>query len=210
MGEVVGRRSGILVPARKRQRQRPETHGGTDSHLPGGPPLNRAMLHRAPVAVFCLCLCANDLAPPLLMAFADLRMHLRSKVHDDEPDHIGSGASTPPNGTATPRPDPTDKRLPSIVNGYFAQVRDSLRSRRKSSAPPVHSVSINPASPSTTPCNAQDREQGVSQYQGRRRGLCALVWRYRGNDRETPPESAEPTAHQWSHPISEGQRKSRR
>ncbi|KAK3628691.1 Serine/threonine-protein kinase [Elasticomyces elasticus] len=64
-----------------------------------------------------------------------------SKPHDhDEHDHIGSGASTPPNGsgTATPRPDLTDKRLPGILNSYFAQVRDSLTlSRSKSTADPV-------------------------------------------------------------------------
>lgn len=41
---------------------------------------------------------------------------------DDHHDHIGSGASTPPNGTATPRPDAHhDKRLPQLVNSYFAQ-----------------------------------------------------------------------------------------
>ncbi|TKA78810.1 hypothetical protein B0A55_02236 [Friedmanniomyces simplex] len=72
------------------------------------------------------------------MASADL-LRPYSKPHDDEHDQIGSGASTPPNGTgtATPRPDPTDKRLPGIINSYFAQVRDSLtRTRRKSSAEP--------------------------------------------------------------------------
>ncbi|SMR48274.1 unnamed protein product [Zymoseptoria tritici ST99CH_1A5] len=44
-----------------------------------------------------------------------------SKPHDEDHDHIGSGASTPPNGgTATPRPDLHDKRLPGLSN-YFAQ-----------------------------------------------------------------------------------------
>lgn len=51
-----------------------------------------------------------------------LRQAMMRKPHDDEPhDHIGSGASTPPGGTATPRPDLTDKRFPGIINSYFAQ-----------------------------------------------------------------------------------------
>jgi serine/threonine protein kinase SCH9 len=58
-----------------------------------------------------------------------------SRPHaEDDHDHIGSGASTPPHGTATPRPDLTDKRLPGIVNSYFQQVRDSLCARSKPSA----------------------------------------------------------------------------
>lgn len=43
------------------------------------------------------------------------------KSHDaEDSDHIGSGANTPPGGTATPRPDLIDKRLPQISN-FFAQ-----------------------------------------------------------------------------------------
>ncbi|KAK4620709.1 Serine/threonine-protein kinase SCH9 [Fulvia fulva] len=61
------------------------------------------------------------------MANADLAA-THSKTHDEDHDHIGSGASTPPNGTATPRPDlHTDKRLPGLLNSYFGQVRDSFR-----------------------------------------------------------------------------------
>ncbi|WPH02142.1 Hypothetical protein R9X50_00499700 [Acrodontium crateriforme] len=75
------------------------------------------------------------------MSSADM-LHLRSKSHlDDEHDHIGSGASTPPGGTATPNPDFVDKRLPGIINTYFTQVRNSLSGRSASRA-----VSINPAS----------------------------------------------------------------
>ena len=81
------------------------------------------------------------------MASADL-LRPYSKAHDDDAhDHIGSGASTPP-GAATPRPDFVDKRLPSIINSYFGQVRDSLRPRSKSTA--------NSASPALPP---PEREQ---------------------------------------------------
>lgn len=53
--------------------------------------------------------------------------------NDEDHDQIGSNSSTPP-GASTPRPDPTDKRLPGILHSYFGQVRDSLIPRRKSSA----------------------------------------------------------------------------
>lgn len=89
------------------------------------------------------------------MASADL-LHPYSKLHDDHDDHIGSGASTPPGGTATPRPDLIDKRLPGIVNSYFAQVRDSLRSRSKSSA-----SSANPA-PAPPKDTAQEEQPEYS------------------------------------------------
>ena len=71
------------------------------------------------------------------MASADL-LYPRRKLHEDEHEQIGSGASTPPNGTATPRPDLVDKRLPGLVNSYFVQVRDSLRapSQRSSTSAP--------------------------------------------------------------------------
>ncbi|KAF2678376.1 Pkinase-domain-containing protein [Lentithecium fluviatile CBS 122367] len=57
----------------------------------------------------------------------------RRATNDEEHDQIGSNSSTPP-GASTPRPDPTDKRLPGILHSYFGQVRDSLIPRRKSSA----------------------------------------------------------------------------
>jgi len=47
-------------------------------------------------------------------------LHGSQKVHDDDHEHIGSASSTPPNGTATPRPDLHDKRLPGL-SSYFAQ-----------------------------------------------------------------------------------------
>ncbi|RYO73539.1 Serine/threonine-protein kinase [Alternaria arborescens] len=53
--------------------------------------------------------------------------------NDDGHDQIGSTSSTPP-GATTPKPDPTDKRLPGILHSYFGQVRDSLMPSRKSSS----------------------------------------------------------------------------
>jgi hypothetical protein len=70
--------------------------------------------------------------------------------HDDGQDQIGSTNSTPP-GATTPRPDPTDKRLPGILHSYFGQVRDSLMPSRKSSS------TVNPSPAPVT--SAQDRLQ---------------------------------------------------
>jgi protein-serine/threonine kinase len=75
---------------------------------------------------------ANALLPPS-----------RTSADDDNPDQIGSNSSTPP-GAATPRPDPTDKRLPGILHSYFGQVCDSLLPRRTSAVNP------SPAPPPST------------------------------------------------------------
>jgi protein-serine/threonine kinase len=70
----------------------------------------------------------------------------RRPHEEDGHDQIGSNGSTPP-GAATPRPDPTDKRLPGILHSYFGQVRDSLLPHRKSSN--------NNSSPAPAPSSAQ-------------------------------------------------------
>ena len=44
---------------------------------------------------------------------------------DDTHDQIGS-ISTTPSGVATPRPDPSDKRMPGILHTYFGQVRGRI------------------------------------------------------------------------------------
>ncbi|OAG24115.1 serine/threonine-protein kinase SCH9 [Alternaria alternata] len=48
--------------------------------------------------------------------------------NDDGHDQIGSTSSTPP-GATTPKPDPTDKRLPGILHSYFGQPKPSNLSR---------------------------------------------------------------------------------
>lgn len=73
--------------------------------------------------------------------------------NDEDHDQIGSNSSTPP-GASTPRPDPTDKRLPGILHSYFGQVRDSLIPRRKSSA-----VNPSPAPASTTEASSPKEKE---------------------------------------------------
>lgn len=78
-------------------------------------------------------LVANHLPPP----FSQRAQH----PHDEEPDQIGSNASTPP-GAQTPRPDYVDKRLPGIIHSYFGQVRDTFRSRPKSARNSIDHTNI--------------------------------------------------------------------
>ena len=42
-----------------------------------------------------------------------------SRFDEENHDHIGSAT---PSGVVTPNPNPTDKRLPGIIHGYFGQV----------------------------------------------------------------------------------------
>jgi serine/threonine protein kinase len=82
----------------------------------------------------------------------------RAANDDDSHDQIGSTSSTPPGGATTPRPDPTDKRLPGILHSYFGQVRDSLLPRRKSSA-----VNPSPAPASSASSTSHGRPESVRE-----------------------------------------------
>ncbi|CAK4031951.1 Serine threonine- kinase SCH9 [Lecanosticta acicola] len=77
------------------------------------------------------------------MASADTA-HVHSRMHHDDDhasDDVDSRSTSPPNGgTSTPRPDLLDKRLPGIVNSYFAQVCDTLRLRSNSAAVTANSA----------------------------------------------------------------------
>lgn len=76
------------------------------------------------------------------------------RATNDDLDGDQSTSSTP-TGATTPRPDPTDKRLPGILHSYFGQVRDSFLPRRKSAA-----MNPNPApASSTTP----DRPASITE-----------------------------------------------
>ena len=72
-----------------------------------------------------------------------------SRSDDDAHDQIGS-TSAPPSGVATPRPDPSDKRLPGIMHGYFGQVRERS--------------STSPTSPSQCALATPATDTGISSY----------------------------------------------
>jgi serine/threonine protein kinase SCH9 len=57
------------------------------------------------------------------MAFTDNYLSSYRPIEDDGNDNIDS--DTPRSGIATPRPDPSDKRLPGIMHSYFGQVGSS-------------------------------------------------------------------------------------
>lgn len=83
-------------------------------------------------------------------------VHESSRTADDDHDQIGS-ISTTPSGVATPRPDPSDKRLPSIMHSYFGQVR----ARSCTSPPPPGFCAL------VTPAV----DMGVASYQPEQHGL---------------------------------------
>ena len=71
---------------------------------------------------------------------------------DDTHDQIGS-ISTTPSGIATPRPDPSDKRMPGILHTYFGQVRER----------PFTSPSDQDSSPSTHPTTIMENANPTSK-----------------------------------------------
>ncbi|ORY14807.1 kinase-like domain-containing protein [Clohesyomyces aquaticus] len=81
---------------------------------------------------------ANPTAADLLRQ----AMMQRSSEDDAHSDQIGSNSSTPP-GAATPRPDPTDKRLPGILHSYFGQATppQTPRTRSHEGKPPTSNLS---------------------------------------------------------------------
>jgi hypothetical protein len=90
----------------------------------------------------------------LIMAFANLlRRPDRAEREDDGNDHIDS--DTPRSGIATPQPDPSDKRFPSINSSYFPQVGTS------SSTIPT------PGLPNSLAPAASDETEDYSSLQGR-------------------------------------------
>ncbi|KAH5807447.1 hypothetical protein HBI93_242720 [Parastagonospora nodorum] len=79
-------------------------------------------------------------------------MMQRGANEDESHDQIGSTSSTPP-GATTPRPDPTDKRLPGILHSYFGQATPPQPPRTRS-----HESKPKPSSLSRT-SNASDKSK---------------------------------------------------
>lgn len=132
------------------------------------------------------------------MASADLLNH--RKPHDEEHDQIGSGASTPPNGTATPRPDLTDKRLPGLINSYFAQVRDSLNMSSSDSPAPAPAVEHMPEDLSRQESTSPSQVEGGALEQSMVASLADLhvslpqsPGTKHSNAYPTPPPSKSPS-----------------
>ncbi|XPS73511.1 Non-specific serine/threonine protein kinase [Ascochyta lentis] len=132
----------------------------------------------------------------------------RAATHDDDGhDQIGSTSSTPP-GASTPRPDPTDKRLPGILHSYFGQNQatppQTPRTRSQEGKPPTSSLSrtslaSNNSRESKT-SNKSDKETAVV---GAPKGKLAVVIS-EGRDLR---ESTDPYCviqFQWAEYISDG------
>ncbi|KIW08486.1 hypothetical protein, variant 1 [Verruconis gallopava] len=107
--------------------------------------------------------------------------------HDDDLDHIGSNASTPP-GAHTPRPDLVDKRLPGIIHSYFGQVCDSFRSRPKSASSSIDHTSTLPSSPNSK-MGSEKRHTDESTLEGDRQRQPAC----KASEASLPTAPASPT-----------------
>jgi serine/threonine protein kinase len=83
---------------------------------------------------------------------------ISTRAPDEDSDHVGSGASTPPGGVSTPRPDFIDKRQPGLAHAYFAQVCPSSPARPLSllrsatHGPPT--LNMDPSHPSYSPSSS--------------------------------------------------------
>jgi hypothetical protein len=98
------------------------------------------------------------------MPDANLLRPTSTRAPDEDSDHVGSGASTPPGGVSTPVPDFMDKRQPGLAHAYFAQVCHSFRAPFTSSTHPAcpsslsrnvtHGRNMNMDPSSTSPAGA--------------------------------------------------------
>jgi hypothetical protein len=142
-----------------------------------------------------------------------LTPHRRTNNDEDSgQDQIGSTSSTPP-GATTPRPDPSDKRLPGILHSYFGQVRDSLMPQRKSSVANSYPASTSSAQsrpesvqeekesptrqnmlPSPTP-SASSRAPSTSQLAGESEKLTEGAFAPPQNQ-ATPPQTPRTRSHE--------------
>ncbi|KAL1610232.1 Serine/threonine-protein kinase [Paraconiothyrium brasiliense] len=83
--------------------------------------------------------------------------------NDDDHDQIGSNSSTPP-GASTPRPDPTDKRLPGILHSYFGQLNDGETEKLTEGAyAPPHNQATPPQTPRTRSQEGKRPTSSLSQ-----------------------------------------------
>ena len=83
------------------------------------------------------------------MALADDLLNSRE---DDGNDHIDS--DTPRSGVATPQPDPSDKRLPGLLNGYFGQVGAGSSSSPNSG--PLETLALDSELDTPSPCHRRE------------------------------------------------------
>ncbi|KAK5135220.1 hypothetical protein LTR08_005469 [Meristemomyces frigidus] len=125
------------------------------------------------------------------MAIANF-LHLRSKPqhhHDEDTDQIGSGASTPPGGAQTPRPELNDKRLPGLVNSYFQVGTFGKSTAIPSSPAPAHLQE--PREEQRESSAYSDRVAGTPQHLPTS-----------SSTPSPPPKCCEPPPHERMHPES--------
>ncbi|KAL5391958.1 Serine/threonine-protein kinase [Paraphaeosphaeria minitans] len=140
---LVSRATGIPVPpSPTRPRPRRSVHKSSKS-TSAVPTLSSFAIPRA-LPTYWLPTMTNSTGGASSQTAADLlrQVAMQRMSNDDEHDQIGSNGSTPP-GASTPRPDPTDKRLPGILHSYFGQATppQTPRTRSQEGKRPASSLS---------------------------------------------------------------------
>ncbi|RYO66351.1 Serine/threonine-protein kinase [Alternaria tenuissima] len=119
--------------------------------------------------------------------------------NDDGHDQIGSTSSTPP-GATTPKPDPTDKRLPGILHSYFGQATPPQTPRTRSQESKPKPSNLSRAS------NASDesKESKTAPVVAPKGKLAVTISEGRGLRPSTDPYVV--CQFQWAEYISDGPR----
>ncbi|KAK1911307.1 hypothetical protein P3342_012607 [Pyrenophora teres f. teres] len=119
--------------------------------------------------------------------------------NDDGHDQIGSTSSTPP-GATTPKPDPTDKRLPGILHSYFGQATppQTPRTRSQESKPLPSNLSR------TSNASDQSKESKTAPVVAPKGKLQVTISEGRGLRPSTDPYVV--CQFQWAEYISDGPR----
>ncbi|KAL6705757.1 Serine/threonine-protein kinase [Coniothyrium glycines] len=119
--------------------------------------------------------------------------------NDDAHDQIGSTSSTPP-GATTPRPDPTDKRLPGILHSYFGQATppQTPRTRSQESKPLPSNLSR------TSNVSDKSKDSKTAPVEAPKGKLAVTISEGRGLRPSVDPYVV--CQFQWSEYISDGPR----
>ncbi|KAL6169285.1 Serine/threonine-protein kinase [Exserohilum turcicum] len=119
--------------------------------------------------------------------------------NDDGQDQIGSTSSTPP-GATTPKPDPTDKRLPGILHSYFGQATppQTPRTRSQETKPQPSNLSR------TSNASDQSKESKTAPVVAPKGKLAVTISEGRGLVPSVDPYVV--CQFQWAEYISDGPR----
>ncbi|KAL5388484.1 Serine/threonine-protein kinase [Paraphaeosphaeria sporulosa] len=204
---LVSRATGIPVPpSPTRPRPRRSVHKSSKS-TSAVPTLSSFAIPRA-LPTYWLPTMTNSTGGASSQTAADLlrQVAMQRMSNDDEHDQIGSNSSTPP-GASTPRPDPTDKRLPGILHSYFGQATppQTPRTRSQEGKRPASSLSQSTlASNQQKTKEKETRERGPADVGPPKGKLSVAI--SEGRDLRPSVDPYVVCQFQWAEYISDGPR----